>query len=655
MKKWLVLLLLFMNAIVRAQVDVVIINDNVGQGATYPTNGGPFLLPTNMRWDSACTLQGYTDTIVTQTYLDSVAFLNTAKAIIITNSYFSNIDAAQIAGYLQAGISVYIQSRDDTTAIGNQAFSYLVNNLGGTFVWGPRFTSNSNRIISGSLQYLTQLVNYCPPVGCGATTINNFNGAVSNSHSCNVVGFFLFKSSATDPLNGRETGWMFRPGNPAYGRLITITDTRWMTQNYANAVNPGVVLPFLRNMLYHLVNPWLGDTSNNKYVTVYDTICPAQLPYSWNGQQVLQGGVSAAAFQMPSDIGCDSITTLSLYVKPTYNETVNVNICPNELPYIWNGLTVSSIGNNVAVYPTSSVQYHCDSIVHLNLMPKPTYNMVVSQAICPNQLPYVWNGMLVADSGNAVAVYHTTSANFGCDSIVTLNLALNLVFNDTIVMKICGDKLPYTWNGTTITTLGHQLVVYTTTSTQYGCDSTAILDLTVLPPPVISLGAIMPDYSRSFCIGDSIAISVSGDAVSYQWYLDNALVSVTNPGIVRLASKVNNITVVGVDMIGCDNRMSFTQNAENCCGVNFPNAFSPNGDGLNDEYGPVAIGHPNFFSISVFDRLGHRVFISNSIHDTWDGTYNGKEAAAGVYFYMSRTECADHSMHEFKGDLTLVR
>jgi gliding motility-associated-like protein len=66
----------------------------------------------------------------------------------------------------------------------------------------------------------------------------------------------------------------------------------------------------------------------------------------------------------------------------------------------------------------------------------------------------------------------------------------------------------------------------------------------------------------------------------------------------------------------------------------FPNAFTPDGDGLNDVF--KAIGQPDkltSFSMKVFNRWGQMVFESSEISLGWDGTYQGKPAPAGTYVY----------------------
>ncbi|MBX9448290.1 MAG: gliding motility-associated C-terminal domain-containing protein [Taibaiella sp.] len=85
-----------------------------------------------------------------------------------------------------------------------------------------------------------------------------------------------------------------------------------------------------------------------------------------------------------------------------------------------------------------------------------------------------------------------------------------------------------------------------------------------------------------------------------------------------------------------------------------PTAFSPNGDGLNETFGPVTDGNPLHYVFMIFDRWGRLVFQSFTVHEKWDGNIADDQTADfGVYFYTLYGECADGSVIRRKGDVTL--
>jgi gliding motility-associated-like protein len=63
-----------------------------------------------------------------------------------------------------------------------------------------------------------------------------------------------------------------------------------------------------------------------------------------------------------------------------------------------------------------------------------------------------------------------------------------------------------------------------------------------------------------------------------------------------------------------------------------PNAFTPNGDGLNDTFACVGEGITEF-DLQIFNRWGELIFESNDMKVQWDGSYKNEVAPIGVYVY----------------------
>lgn len=82
---------------------------------------------------------------------------------------------------------------------------------------------------------------------------------------------------------------------------------------------------------------------------------------------------------------------------------------------------------------------------------------------------------------------------------------------------------------------------------------------------------------------------------------------------------------------------------------------SPNGDGLNDEFGPVSSGNFENYKFEIYNRYGERVFISHKRSDKWDGRFNGVIADIGTYYYIVSGQCYDGGTINVNGDLTLIR
>ena len=159
---------------------------------------------------------------------------------------------------------------------------------------------------------------------------------------------------------------------------------------------------------------------NNTTSTSNVAICSSALPYSWNGLTFTAAGTQTKT-GLTNAAGCDSSATLNLTVTTTTTSTSNVSICPSELPYSWNGLTFNAAGTQTKTGFTSAGG--CDSTATLVLSLKAISSSSNSIAVTASQLPYSWNGLTFTAAGTQTA--HLTNAA-GCDSAASLTLAVNL-------------------------------------------------------------------------------------------------------------------------------------------------------------------------------------------------------------------------------------
>ena len=236
---------------------------------------------------------------------------------------------------------------------------------------------------------------------------------------------------------------------------------------------------------------------------VDSTVCASELPFEWNGLSVTEAGIYQAT--LASSFGLlDSIVTLNLTVlEPTFT-TISDTICYGE-SYTWlvNGATYH---NSVVVSDTLADSNGCDSVItlHLTMLPEVPIT-IISDTICYGDT-YTWatNGQTYSTS---TTVYDTLSNSYACDSIVVLQLYVRPqvpLTEETVVVKF-GET--YTWHGTTYDASGDYSL---TIPDSHGCDSTLVLHLTVLPETPVT------EFSAFICEGDSLtweglSCTTSGD------------------------------------------------------------------------------------------------------------------------------------------------
>ena len=91
------------------------------------------------------------------------------------------------------------------------------------------------------------------------------------------------------------------------------------------------------------------------------------------------------------------------------------------------------------------------------------------------------------------------------------------------------------------------------------------------------------------------------------------------------------------------------------CLPGIPNAFTPNGDGLNDVFRIPAGTMQKLTEFTIYSRWGEKVFTTNILSEFWDGKINGLPATPGVYIYFISGTKSDAAPVKFKGTVLLIR
>jgi gliding motility-associated-like protein len=165
---------------------------------------------------------------------------------------------------------------------------------------------------------------------------------------------------------------------------------------------------------------------------------------------------------------------------------------------------------------------------------------------------------------------------------------------------------------------------------QHGCKDSAKVQLNVWKKPIVNAG---PDQ-RVF-EGEPIKLSgtVGGTSVDFTW--------------TPLAGMLNSNTLTPTVSPEDNTTYTLTAFSELGCGsasddvaisvykkVKAPNAFTPNGDGVNDQWLITGLDTYPDAVVKVFSRSGLLVFQARSGEKNWDGSYNGKPVPVGTYYYL---------------------
>jgi gliding motility-associated-like protein len=87
--------------------------------------------------------------------------------------------------------------------------------------------------------------------------------------------------------------------------------------------------------------------------------------------------------------------------------------------------------------------------------------------------------------------------------------------------------------------------------------------------------------------------------------------------------------------------------------VQIPNAFTPNGDGVNDVWNIESLAAYPHCRVSVYSRYGNMVFQSRGYAKPWDGTVNGVSAPVGAYYYIIYPD--ENNIQVLSGYVAVIR
>ncbi|KAA5537153.1 gliding motility-associated C-terminal domain-containing protein [Taibaiella lutea] len=266
----------------------------------------------------------------------------------------------------------------------------------------------------------------------------------------------------------------------------------------------------------------------------------------------------------------------------------------------------------------------------------------------------VFNGNTYTQS----IVLHDTVRNAGgCDSIYYIANITVYPLNPLTVNETVGHCDSVTFRGTTYTS---EATVIDTFKNHLGCDSLLHVYHIVPEHLTISVTADPPEP----VIGDYVTLTVSGNVDGYgvqSWSPSELFPNQSSFSQSYIIPHSDTIIVVGTSPNGCIDTAKIFVKADTLVPVVImPNAFSPNGDGLNDVFEPYFVNKSGYIvkDFKVFDRWGKLIYQAAATKRArWNGSYfnEDKSAPTGTYYFYIDVQFVDGTKKYFKGDVTLLR
>jgi gliding motility-associated-like protein len=148
-------------------------------------------------------------------------------------------------------------------------------------------------------------------------------------------------------------------------------------------------------------------------------------------------------------------------------------------------------------------------------------------------------------------------------------------------------------------------------------------------------------------------------AIAYYWEFGDGNISFdVNPTHTYRDTGIQNVILLATSSNGCTDTISKIIDIIPVADITFPNAFTPNGDGRNDEFrGVGSVNLVNDYNLTIYDRWGKIVFKSTDPLEGWNGQLNntGAMLPLGVYMFRSTWKVPRGEENFAEGPATLVR
>ncbi|MBB2144681.1 T9SS type B sorting domain-containing protein [Pedobacter sp. LMG 31464] len=340
-----------------------------------------------------------------------------------------------------------------------------------------------------------------------------------------------------------------------------------------------------------------------------------------------------------------------------YKVEVNNNACPGA--QFSSSVSLNFITMDIPNIAKDKVSYCVGEVATLSIANSQGY-----------QTKWYLNGVELTAFANQNELTTTTDGKYkvellntlGCSKStselpITFNNKLSVVISASVNKAICeGESVKlsagvfpnanYLWsNGEKTETISvtHSGTYWVQVSSEFNCATISDpVEVKVNPLP-----SLTTNEKLKICtiLKEELTLNAEPGFLYYTWNGKSGIESslkVNQPGIYSVEVE---------DINGCKASKIF-EVIPYCKEIIAPNAFSPNGDGINDFWRVGGLENEPNSSIQIFNRLGVLVFNGRGNNPVWDGNIKNSPAPIGVYYYVITTSTLPQSLN---GTLTLLR
>ena len=354
--------------------------------------------------------------------------------------------------------------------------------------------------------------------------------------------------------------------------------------------------------------------------------------------------------------------------SPNYNSILIGNNAVVVAPVIDTSYIISSL-----IYPgcLKSDTVRISVLKHLSLSLGNDTSICAGQSVvfsAPGFADYIWSdnttGPSIAASIKNNYWLHATAPN-GCLSkdtisinniyaipVVSLGKQLLVCENSELKIDAGNQFAKYLWqDGTSQSNIiinmpGKYWVVVTDVNGCLGTDTANVTGYLSAPKDFLN-----KNITLEMCIkGKPVELSALGNWNTYNWSTGstNKLAKADSPGVYWLE-------VTNAENCRSKDSVTILQKANCLTGLYFPNAFTPNADGINDLFRPVYFEMPESYLLVIYDRFGGKVFESKDPNKGWTGQRNGYSPGNNSFVWYCQYKFSGAEAQVAKGTVTVVK
>lgn len=370
----------------------------------------------------------------------------------------------------------------------------------------------------------------------------------------------------------------------------------------------------------------------------------AAYQYRWYKDGVLTGDVTSAL--AISQTGKYKVEVSACNGSWVPSKEVRVDLISIPVPLISTDKSVYCVGDNaalsvnLAVDPGFTINWYKDNV----LLPAGLNQTAITSTLPGTYTVNVASILPNTDGSTCAQTSIAKSLSFDPPPSVTVQKigTATLCDGQTVDLKVTYNTGTVKWSTGEISdkiTISRSGTYSASVTTAAGCVADNSIDVQFFNNPVLNVanvGVCEPSHKTATLIAPP-------GMVSYIWN--------GQPGTdTYIVDHQQTVTLTVKDANGCQATQQI-QVSDECADIKIPNAFTPNGDGVNDAWNITGLEYDPTALVQVFNRYGQQVYQSKGYGTAWNGDVNGKRLPTGAYYYVVK---AKNGSLKFGGEVTII-